>query len=266
MNNVEKLLDKGMNFCIDVAIALVVLLIGFRLIKMFEKSLKKEHKFSKFDASFKGFIISIVSISLKVILFVIVASIVGIPTTSFITIIGSCGLAIGLALQGGLSNLAGGVMILIFKPFKVGDYIECSSREGKVKSITIFYTTLVTADNKEVQIPNGNVTSNSIVNYTAFKKRRVDLQFCVSYDSSISKVKKVINDVIDKSNYVLSEEDKIIGLCRHDSSSLVFDVKVWANTADYFNCLYELEENVKEAFDKNKIVIPYDQLDVHLTK
>lgn len=262
----SELFDKAMYFCIDVFIALLILFVGFKLIKLLENSMKKEHKFTKFDNTIKSFIISGISISLKIILFVIVATIVGIPTTTFVTLIGSCGITIGLALQGGLSNLAGGIMLLIFKPFKVGDYIECDSKEGTVKSITIFYTTLITPDNKEVQLPNGNISSNNITNYTAYKKRRVDLKFSVSYNSKIDKVKKIINEVIDNSEYVLKEEPRIIGLINHESSSLVFDVKVWTNTSNYFNAIYELEEKIKESFDKNKIEIPYSQLDVHLKK
>lgn len=266
MNSIKltEFFDKAMYFCIDIFISLFVLIIGFRLIKMLENSLKKEHKFTKFDNTVKSFIISGISISLKILLFVVVASIIGIPTTAFVTLIGSCGITIGLALQGGLSNLAGGIMLLIFKPFKVNDYIECNGKEGRVKSITIFYTTLITADNKEIQLPNGNISSNNITNYTAYKKRRVDLQFSLSYDSKIDKVKKILNEVIDKSEYVLKDEPRIIGLSKHESSSLLFDVKVWTETSNYFNTIYELEEKVKESFDKNKIEIPYSQIDVHL--
>lgn len=266
MESIEKLLNNAFDLCINILLAVIIILVGLKLIKLLEKGLRKEHKLTKLDPSVKGFVISIVSIALKILLFVVAASIVGIPTTSFITIIGSCGLAIGLAIQGGLSNLAGGVMILIFKPFKVGDYIESNSKEGTVKSITMFYTTLTTIDNKEIQIPNGNLTSSNITNYTANPERRLDLEFSVSYDTKIDKVKKIINKVIEEEELILKDKDIIVRLIRHADSSLVFTVRVWVKSENYFNVMFNLEENIKEAFDKNKIEIPYPQIDIHTKK
>ena len=259
----KELLEKAFDLGVQLIIALLILIIGFKLVKILEKSLKKEHKLSKIDASVKTFVISITTIALKVLLFIIAASIVGIPTTSFITILGSAGVAIGLALQGGLSNLAGGLMILIYKPFKVGDYIESNGKEGNVTSITMFYTSLTTLDNKVVQIPNGTLSNNTIVNYSAYPERRLDLQFNVSYDTKIDKVKKVINEVIDKSEYALKDRNNIIRLCKHSDSSLTYAVYVWIKKEDYWNAYFELNENIKEAFDKNNIEIPYPQLDIH---
>lgn len=259
----KELLEKAFDLGIQLIIALLILIIGFKLVKILEKSLKKEHKLSKIDASVKTFVISITTIALKVLLFIIAASIVGIPTTSFITILGSAGVAIGLALQGGLSNLAGGLMILIYKPFKVGDYIESNGKEGNVTSITMFYTSLTTLDNKVVQIPNGTLSNNTIVNYSAYPERRLDLQFNVSYDTKIDKVKKVINEVIDKSEYALKDRNNIIRLCKHSDSSLTYAVYVWIKKEDYWNAYFELNENIKEAFDKNNIEIPFPQLDIH---
>lgn len=259
----KELLEKAFDLGIQLIIALLILIIGFKLVKILEKSLKKEHKLSKIDASVKTFVISITTIALKVLLFIIAASIIGIPTTSFITILGSAGVAIGLALQGGLSNLAGGLMILIYKPFKVGDYIESNGKEGNVTSITMFYTSLTTLDNKVVQIPNGTLSNNTIVNYSAYPERRLDLQFNVSYDTKIDKVKKVINEVIDKSEYALKDRNNIIRLCKHSDSSLTYAVYVWIKKEDYWNAYFELNENIKEAFDKNNIEIPFPQLDIH---
>ena len=259
----KNLLEKAFDLGIQVIIALVILLIGFKIIKIIEKNLKKENKLSKIDPSVKTFLISILSIFLKAILLLIAASLVGIPTTSFITILGSAAVAIGLALQGGLSNLAGGVMILIFKPFKVGDYIETNGVTGTVKSITMFYTNLTTLDNKEVHLPNGSLTNNTIINYSANPERRVDLEFNVSYSSDIEKVKKVITEVVDRSKYVLKDKNNIIRLKKHADSSLTFDVKVWINNSDYWDAYYELEEQIKMAFDKNHIEIPFPQLDIH---
>lgn len=259
----KNLLEKAFDLGVQIIIALIVLLIGFKIISIIEKNLKKENKLSKIDKSVKTFLISILSISLKIVLLLIAASIVGIPTTSFITLLGSAAVAIGLALQGGLSNLAGGVMILIFKPFKVGDYIETNGITGTVKSITMFYTNLTTLDNKEIHLPNGNLTNNTITNYSANEERRIDLEFNVSYDSDIEKVKKVINEVIKESKYALKDKEHIVRLKKHADSSLTFDVKVWIKNENYWNAFYDLEEQIKKAFDKNNIEIPYPQLDVH---
>lgn len=259
----KELLEKAFDLGIQLLIAILVLIVGFRIIRIIEKSLKKDNKLTKIDKTIKTFLISLLSMSLKIVLLIASASIAGIPTTSFITILGSIGLAVGLSLQGGLSNLAGGVMILMFKPFKVGDYIESNSKEGSVKAITMFYTTLITVDNKIIQIPNGILSNNTIVNYTRNPERRLDLEFNVAYNSKIDKVKKVINQVIDKSEYVILDKERIVRLSNHADSSLTFVVKVWVQKEDYWNTKYELMENIKEAFDKNKIEIPYPQLDVH---
>ena len=258
----KELLEKTFDLGIQLIIALLVLLIGFKIINVIEKRLKKEHKMSKLDASVKSFLISLLCIALKVMLFIIAASIIGIPTTSFITILGSAGLAVGLALQGGLSNLAGGVMILIFKPFKVGDFIESGDKQGTVKSITMFYTNLVTPDNKVIHLPNGALSNNTIVNYNSNPIRRLDLEFNVAYDTKIDKVKKVINEVFDKSQYILQDNDRTIRLFKHGDSSLTFVARGWVKSENYWDALFELEEE-KEAFDKNNIVIPYPQLDIH---
>ena len=263
MKTLENLLEKAFDLGIQLLIAVLVLIIGFKIIKIVEKNLKKENKLKKLDSSVKGFLISILSISLKILLFVVAASIIGIPTTSFITILGSAGLAVGLALQGGLSNLAGGLMILIFKPFKVGDYIESNGKEGTVKSITMFYTSLTTPDNKVIQVPNGILSNNTIVNFTANPERRLDLEFNVSYDSKIDKVKKVITEVLDSSSFVIKKKKKTVRLIKHGDSSLIFTTRIKIKKEDYFSAMFELEENIKEAFDKNKIEIPYPQLDIH---
>ncbi len=266
----EKLLDKLINLGIEygtkLLIALIILLIGNRLIKLLDKFLKKEHKFSKIDPSVKDFIVSFINISLKVLLFITILSILGIPMTSLITILGSAAVAIGLALQGGLSNLAGGLMILIFKPFKVGDYIEANGKEGTVKSISLFYTSIITIDNKVIQLPNGGLSNTPITNYTMNKKRLLDVIISVSYKSNIDKTKKVIIDTLNSIDTILKDESILVRLKTHNSSSLDFVVRAWVNTPDYWNTYYEFMEEVKKNLDKNKIEIPYPQMDVHITK
>ena len=266
----EKLLDKLVNLGIEygskLLIALIILLIGNKLIKVLDKFLKKENRFSKIDLSVKEFLISFISISLKVLLFITVLSVLGIPMTSLITILGSAAVAIGLALQGGLSNLAGGLMILIFKPFKVGDYIEAGGKEGTVKSISLFYTSITTIDNKVIQLPNGSLTNTAITNYTMNKKRAIDVIISVSYSSDIDKTKKVITDTLNSIDEIIKEEPMLVRLKTHNSSSLDFVVRAWINTPDYWTAYYEFMEKVKKNLDKNEIEIPYQQMDVHISK
>lgn len=266
----EKFLEKLVDGCIDISakllLAVVILAIGSKIIKIVENNLRKENKLKHLEASVKGFLISFISITSKIVLFIAILHILGVPTASIITVFGSCAVAIGLALQGGLSNIAGSLMILIFKPFKVGDYIEVSGKEGTVKSITMFYTTITTFDNKLIQLPNGSLSNSNITNYTANKKRRVDIDISVSYSSDIDKVKKVINELISKNELVLQEENNYVKLSKHDDSALVFAVRVWTKTENYWDLYFDLMESIKKTLDKNKIEIPFPQMDVHINK
>jgi small conductance mechanosensitive channel len=257
---------KAGDFLFDAIIALMVLIIGFRIIDFIESKLKNMNKLSKLDANVKGFLISFLIIALKVLVIVIVLSIVGVPMASLVTVLGSCAIAIGLALQGGLSNIAGGLMLLIFKPFKVGDYISSNGLEGTVKTITMFYTTMTTVDNKVVQLPNGNLSNSNIINYSANPKRRVDIELSVSYDTDIDKVKKIVNSVIEKHELILQDEDKFIRLKTHGESAIIFVLRVWTKTENYWTVYFDLMETIKKEFDKNNIQIPYNQLDVHMIK
>ena len=263
---IKKLSTGASNFLIDVLVGLVVLVVGFRIIAWLEKTLKKEHRFSKLDKTAKSFIVSFITISLKVVLIFIVLTIVGVPIASLITVIGSCAVAVGLALQGGLSNIAGGLMILIFKPFQVGDYIKANDLEGTVKSITMFYTTITTFDNKVIQLPNGNLSNSNITNYTANKKRRINIDISVSYDSNIDKVKKIITEILSKNELILQEENNFVRLSKHADSALVFAVKAWTKTENYWAVYFDLMEDIKKVLDKNKIEIPFPQMDVHINK
>ena len=270
LTNVEEIIKnlaiKSSDLLVDILVALVVMVIGFRIIAGLEKRLKNPNKFKKLDGNAKGFIISFITIGLKVLLIIIVLSIVGVPMASLVTIVGSCAVAIGLALQGGLSNIAGGLMLLIFKPFKVGDYISSNGFEGFVRTITMFYTTIVTVDNKVVQLPNGNLSNSNITNFSALEKRRVDINLSVAYDSDIDKVKKIVNSVIEKHEKILKDEPVFVRLTKHDESALVFTLKVWVNTPDYWDVNFDLLESIKKEFDKNHIEIPFNQLDVHMKK
>lgn len=259
-----KLSSGATDLLINLGVGLLILIIGYRVINWFERSLKKEHKFSKMDKTAKSFIVSFITIGLKVLLIFIVLTKIGVPTASIITVVGSCAVAIGLALQGGLSNIAGGLMILIFKPFKIGDYISTNSLEGTVKSITMFYTTITTVDNKVIQLPNGNLSNSNIINYSYNDNRRIDIEFGVSYDSKINEVKKIVESIIDSNEKILKDEANLVRLLRHDASSLTFVLRAWVKKEDYWNVYFDLMEEIKEKFDKNNISIPYPQLDVHI--
>ncbi len=263
---IKNLSNKSVDFVVKILAGLLILIIGFKIINIIERKLKKPHKFNKLDQTVKTFLISFVVIALKVVLIVIFLSIIGVPMASLVTIVGSCAVAIGLALQGGLSNIAGGLMILIFKPFKVGDFISANGNEGTVKSITMFYTVINTPDNKVIQLPNGSLSNSNITNYSYNYERRVDIDLSVAYDTDIEKVKKVVNKVIDNHELIIQDKEKFIRLKKHDESALIFTLRVWVKTTDYWTVYFDLMENIKKEFDKNNIEIPFNQLDVHMVK
>ncbi len=244
--------------------ALLVLIVGLKLVKVLCKFIRTSHKLDKIDSSLRSFISSFSKILLYVMLFITVAMILGIPATSFITILASCGVAIGLALQGSLSNFAGGMMILFFKPFKVGDFISSNGVSGTVVDISVVYTILLAPDNKRITIPNGSLTNSVIENFSAETTRRVDMTFSAAYDCDIEKVKKIITDIVEGHELVLKDPAPSVRLASHDANALTYTVKAWCNNADYWDVKFDVTEMVKAEFDKNQIEIPYPQLDVHV--
>ena len=262
----DKLFEGGVDFGLKLIGLLLILIIGFKIVRILVKIIKKGKGFNKLEKSVQSFIISFISISLKCLVFITALAYIGIPMTSLITVFGTASLAVGLAMQGGLTNMVGGLMILVFKPFKVGDFIESGGISGSVEEITIFHTILKTIDATKVVMPNGELANSNIKNFSYNSKRRLCLDFSVSYNSDIDKVKKVINDVIEKEDLILKDEEIFIRLTEHSDSSLKFTVRVWVNNQDFWTTKFNLLENVKKAFDKNKIEIPYPQLDVHLDK
>ncbi len=242
--------------------ALAVWFIGIYLIKWGMKLIERVLKRSHSDETLSKFVKSFAGMALKILLVVTVVTILGLPTTSFVAILGAAGLAIGLALQGSLSNFAGGVLILIFRPFNIGDYIEAAGHGGTVQAIQILYTVLLTIDNKTIIIPNGNLSNNSVINYSAQERRRVDLKFGVSYDSDITKVKTVIGKLCDNHELILKDPVPFARVVGHGDSSIDFAVRVWVEKEDYWTVFYDMQEQVKEAFDKNGIEIPYPHMDV----
>ncbi len=260
------LLTFGANVGGKLLVSALFLIIGFHLIKRLTRHLSGGKQMPHVDKSVKSFLVSFLSIGLKILLLMTVAAYIGIPMTSVITMIGSAGLAVGLSLQGSLSNLAGGLMILIYKPFSVGDYIDNGTVSGIVSDIGIFYTRLVTLDNKVTVIPNGLISNQTLTNMTLKEERRVDLTFSASYDADVDKVKTTLIETALSVEAVLSEPEPEAHLMTHGDSALIYVLRAWCKREDYWKVYFSLNEQVKKNFDKAGIAIPYPQLDVHMEK
>ena len=243
--------------------ALATLVIGIWIAKLLAKSLGKVLTKRATDPTLIKFLMSLVKIALITFVTISAASQIGIQTASFVAVIGAAGLAIGFALQGSLSNLAAGVMMIIFKPIKVGDYIEGGGAAGSVESVGIFITTLLTPDNKVVYIPNATLTGGNIVNYSAKDTRRVDMVFGIGYSDDIDKAKNVIQTVLNNDSRVLKDPAPQIVVSELADSSVNFNVRPWVNTADYWDVYFETTEQIKKKFDEQNISIPFPQRDVH---
>ncbi len=244
--------------------AILVLLIGLRIIKVITATTKKLMEKREMDTSLIPFLSSLINIVLKALLLISVMSMVGIEMTSFIAILGAAGLAIGMALSGTLQNFAGGVMILIFKPFKVGDFVEAQGYMGVIKEIQIFNTIMTTVDNKQIIIPNGGLSTSSMTNFSAEPERRVDFTFGIGYNDDIDKAREVILGEVAKLPQVLKEPAPFVAVSELADSSVNFTTRLWVKGEDYWDVFFAMNENVKKAFDANNISIPFPQTDVHL--
>lgn len=247
-----------------VIIALVILIVGILISKLIAKIVGKAVSKSNVNGAAKSFLVSLIKIILYIAVIIMALSVLNVPMSSIITILGAAGLAISLALQSCLSNLSGGFIILFTKPFTTGDIIELDDSVGTVRDIGIFYTKIVTFDNKTVFIPNGKVTDAKIVNYTETPTRRIDLTFDISYSTDFGKARDVILEIISNEKLILKTPEPIVRMSAHNSSSISIDVLVWVNNADYMTERYNMTEAVKAAFDENGIVIPFPQLDIHV--
>lgn len=257
-----------LDFLMKLIIAIIVLLVGRRIIKFVRKCLLRFLDKSNLDTGLKQFFDKFVYVALHFVLILAILGRFGITASSVIAIIGSAGLSIGLALQGTLSNFAGGVLILLLRPFKVGDYIkeDTSGNEGKVQEIQLFYTKLVTLDNKVVVVPNANLTSSSLTNMTNQDRRRVDIKVGISYHADIREAKQVIEDVLAGEEKRLTEEPYKIYVDELAESSVVIGTMVWVHTEDYYEVKWRLTENIKYALDENHIEIPFPQVTVTYEK
>jgi small conductance mechanosensitive channel len=244
--------------------AIIVLLIGLQIIKIIAKNLNKLFDKSNIDVSLKPFLKSLISAILKVLLIISVMGMVGIEMTSFIAILGAAGLAIGMALSGTLQNFAGGVLILLLKPYKVGDFIETNGYLGSVKEIQIFYTILNTVDKKQVIIPNAKISNESLTNFTAEELRRVDFSFGIGYDDDFEKAKSIIAQLINAHEKTLKDPEPFIRVGELADSSVNITTRVWVKAEDYWTVHFDMIENVKKEFDQQGISIPYPQTDVHV--
>ncbi|MBR6909471.1 MAG: mechanosensitive ion channel [Lachnospiraceae bacterium] len=263
---IEDLGPKALNVGIRIVIAIILFIVGLQLIKLVRKLISKGMEKAKADAGVKGFVDSFVNAALFVLLILLIAIQCGVDAASIVAIIGSAGVAIGLAVQGSLSNLIGGILILILKPFTVGDYIidSGSGKEGTVIEIKIFHTRLRTFDNKIVVLPNGNLANNVIVNVTKEKTRRIDVICGISYNADIDKAKAVLLDMLENDESVLKDKEHRVVVSGLKDSSVELTVRFWVKSRDYWDAYYRITENTKKTLDKENISIPFPQLDVHI--
>ncbi|VAV85639.1 Potassium efflux system KefA protein / Small-conductance mechanosensitive channel [hydrothermal vent metagenome] len=264
MEYVEHLWTLILQFSPQIITALVILIVGLFIIRLATKLSRKMMAKGGLDITLQKFLSNLINWTLKILLFIVVISKLGVETTSFAAILAAAGLAVGLALQGSLSNFAGGVLIMIFKPIKIGDLIEAQGEIGIVKEIEIFTTKLTGLSNKEIIIPNGSLSNGNIVNYTTEGTRRVDLVFGVGYDSDIKKTKAVLMDVITSHPLVLQDPSPTVNVSELADSSINFAVRPWCKTEDYWTVFFDVTENTKEALDVAGIEIPYPhQVEIH---
>ena len=247
-------------------LAIIVLIIGNILIKIIIRKLPRFKKFARQDKTVQTFIISFIKIALYIVLIIFVISILGIPMASIVAVLASAGLAIGLALQGALSNCAGGIMILIFKPFRVDDYISCSGGEGIVREISLFYTKVLTLDNKKVTIPNSTLMSDSVTNFSSEEYRRVDLSFAVASDSDIATVEKILIQAANANDKVVSRPEPFARLVKVEDNAANYTLRAWCKSADYWDVYFDLTSSVMQAFGAFGISTPASKLEVNLNK
>ena len=266
----EKLKGRTIEILIEYGFKLVgailALVIGFAIVNVVVGMLDNILTKSKIDISLHSFIKSVSSFVLKVMVAIIAATIIGIPPTTFIAVLSAAGLAIGLALKDSLSNFAGGILILTFRPFNVGDFIDIGGYSGTVKEIQILYTVLNTTDNRRITIPNGELANGKIINYSVEDTRRVDLVFGVSYDDDIQKVKEVLTRIVMSHPLTFKDPEPLIRPMAYNDSSIDFTVRVWCQSSDYWAIYYDLHEQVKTAFDQEGITIPFPTTDINVQK
>jgi len=262
---IDQAIEMSVLYLPKLILALLTLVIGFWIISKIVNGMTKVLSVRSVEDTLQLFLANLTGVALKAMLIISVASMIGVETTSFIAVIGAAGLAIGLALQGSLSNFAGGVLILLFKPFKIGDVVDAQGYVGVIKEIQIFNTIITTLNNERVIIPNGILSNGPIKNVFAEPTRRVDMTFGISYDDDVRVAKEILRELVLEDTRLLEEESgHEIYVSEHADSSVNLLVRVWCNSADYWPVYFAMHENVKIAFDEKGITIPYPQRDVHM--
>ncbi len=262
----EEMMPGIVGFLLNIVFAFILLFVGRKLIQFILKLLNRSFDKAKTDASLRGFLNSLLRVIMYSVLIMILADQVGIPTTSFLAVLGSAGLAIGMALQGSLANFAGGVLILMLKPFKVGDYIveDSKGNGGTVENIDLFYTHLVTPDNRRIVIPNGSLANTSLTNVSALETRRLDLTVGISYSADLKKAKELLYQILLEREKVLEEKEITVFVDSLGDSSVNLGFRAWVRSGDYWSERWAILEEVKSRFDEHSIEIPFQQLDVHM--
>lgn len=263
---IDTLIDFIVQYGLKIVGGIAFLIIGLWIVKRLTKLIKRIMEKKGTDPTLSGFVLSLTSIALKVLVIISVMGMIGIEMTSFIAVLGAAGLAVGLALQGTLQNFAGGVLILALKPYKIGDYISTQGHDGVVKDIQIFNTIMVTVDNKTIIIPNSAISSSSMTNFSAQETRRVDWSFGVAYGSDYKVIKDIIQSVLDKDERILKDPETFIGLGEMADSSVNFTTRAWVKSADYWGVFFDINKEMYTEFNAKGIEIPFPQVDVHMDK
>ena len=265
-NVVEMIKTTGIEFAMSLATAIVIFVVGKWIVNLLTKMMRKLMRRQEVDQTLETFVSNLARMVMMMFVFIAAIGALGIQTTSFIAILGAAGLAIGLALQGSLSNFASGVLIVLFRPFKVGDFVEAAGIAGAVVEVQILTTVLKTGDNKQIIVPNSQIMGDIITNYSANDTRRVDMVVGVGYDDDLDKVRSTIEDLVAADDRILGDPACTIAVSELADSSVNFVVRPWVKTSDYWGVMFDLTEAIKKRFDKEGISFPFPQQDVHLYK
>ncbi len=258
----QYILSMIQHYALNLLLALIVFAVGWLVIKGILKFMRRSME-ERVDPTLAGFLNSVVKVLLIILLAITALGTAGIEMTSFVAILGAASFAVGLALQGSLSNFAGGVILLLFRPFEVGDFIEAGGQRGTVDQIKILYTIIFTPDRKKLYIPNGSLANQNILNYTDSDRRRVDMQFGIGYDDDFEEAKAIINEIIDDFDRIFADPEPVVRVGEHAGSSVEIYTRVWIDPADYWPVYFHMHEEGKRRFDEEGIDIPYPQQDVH---
>ncbi len=250
------------DFVIDLVFAILILIVGFAVVKAISKALHKSKAYEKLDSNVKSFLTNFIELILKAVVVLTAIIVLGVPESSVVAVLGSCGLAIGLALQGGLSNIASGVILMFCKPFHVGDFITSNGISGTVKDIGIYYTMITTGDNQDICIPNSTLANSTITNLSTETTRRLDFDFSISYDADIDAARKVILDTAAADAMIAKDPAPVVFVTAHGDSAITMKLRVWCDAANYWTVNFAMWENVKKELDKAGIEIPYQYVNV----